>query len=123
VFQVYMSKEAGSIRGKANAGDERHETSGAQARDRLADLRPWAQGWEALKRLPAVSSAATAPAPAAAASTAIAAATTATPSTAFSFRTRFVHIQGASTELRAVQGGDSFFSVFRVGHLDKPETA
>src|ERR1700678_2173378 len=73
----------------------------------------------------------TAPATAATAAATTVAATTSAPASAvapaasgvFGLRTRLVHVERASTHLRAVQCGDGFFSVFIAGHLDKAEAA
>jgi len=51
------------------------------------------------------------------------AAITAAASGAISFGSRFVDIDGASTQLRAVQSRNGFFSFFSVGHFHEPESA
>jgi len=51
-------------------------------------------------------------------------ATAATASSAtFGLGSSFIHIDGTSAELGAVQSSYSFVSVFVAGHFDKPETA
>ena len=69
-----------------------------------------------LRKLPAV---ATAPTAAALAPASTASATTAT----FRFGPCFVHVQGASANLRAIQCRNRFLSVLGTCHLDKTETA
>jgi hypothetical protein len=58
---------------------------------------------------------------AAAASTAISTAAPAPATTTLDFGTRFIHVQGASANLGAVQSRYGFLSVFRTGHFDKAE--
>jgi hypothetical protein len=61
-------------------------------------------------------------APAAAAPTSITTISS-TASAALDLGARFVHVQGASANLSAVQSGDGFFSVFSTGHFHKAEAA
>jgi hypothetical protein len=70
-----------------------------------------------MRNLPAVTAATT--------TAALASAPTTATSTAgaFRFRSRFIHIQGASADLRAIQCRDRFLSVLGACHLDKAETA
>jgi hypothetical protein len=50
------------------------------------------------------------------------AATTAASATAFSFGARFVHVKCAATNLRSIQSGNRFFTVFVARHLHKTKT-
>jgi hypothetical protein len=70
------------------------------------------------RSLIAITSATTAPMSAAAAATISAAASAAS---ALDLWTRFIHIQGASANLRAVQRRDGLLSVFRTRHLHEAE--
>jgi hypothetical protein len=56
---------------------------------------------------------------------AVSATTTVATTTAASlyFGTGLVYVESASADLAAVEGGDRFVSLFRVGHLHKSETA
>ena len=59
----------------------------------------------------------------AAAISAAASAVAPTASGVLSFRTRLVHVQRSSADLRSIQSGDRFFSVLVAGHLDEAEAA
>ena len=71
--------------------------------------------------LPAVSAASAATT--AATSAAITATIFTAPATAFCLGAGFVHVQRASADLGAIQGGNRFVTFFRVGHLYKSESA
>jgi hypothetical protein len=75
--------------------------------------------------LPAVvpSAASTTTAAAAAAISAIASTAASATAGAFSFGTGFVHVDGASADLRAVERSDGFLAVFVAGHFDESEAA
>ena len=62
-------------------------------------------------------------APAAVGATTAIAAISTTSTAAFDFRTRFVHVQGASTNLSAIECRDGFLSVLRARHLHEAEAA
>jgi len=60
---------------------------------------------------------------ASAAATTIATAATSTASAALDLGPRFVDVERASANLRAVQGRNGFFSVFPTGHFDEAKAA
>jgi hypothetical protein len=72
-------------------------------------------------RLPAVATSASATTTAAAAVSAIAATTAAATRSALGLGPRFIYIDGASTDLRAIQRRDRLFAVFVAGHFYKPK--
>ena len=74
---------------------------------------------EVCRRLVASSATATA----AATATAISSPPPPPPAAALHLGTSLVDVECASAHLCPVQGGDCFVSLFRVGHLHKPETA
>ena len=73
--------------------------------------------------LVAIPTAATTTAVSAAAATTIATAATTAASATLDFGTRFIDVERASANLRAIQGRDGFFSVFPTRHFDEAKTA
>jgi hypothetical protein len=76
---------------------------------------------EIKRRLPAFASSAATTAASAISTIVTAASAAPTASGAFSFGPRFVDIDGASADLRTVQGRDRLLTIFTVGHFDESE--